>query len=68
MVVMFKTMDTYSPSTKTRLKGLTSDTSNALHITLNGILNLIPTLLTKMADILTGEFQSNRLEGEFGVF
>ena len=41
MATMFKAIDTYSASTKTRQMGLTSDTSNALHITLNGIINLI---------------------------
>ena len=41
METMFKTMDTYSPSTKARVKGLTTDTSNALHITLTGIANIL---------------------------
>ena len=68
MATMFKSMDTYSASTKTREMGLTTDTSNALYITLNGIINLIPILLTKMRYILTAEFQSDRIEGEFGIY
>ena len=68
MAVMFKTMDAYSSSTKTRVKGLTTDTSNALHVTLNGIVNIVPILLRKMSYVLTADFQSDRLEGEFGIF
>ena len=48
MATMFKQMDTYSPSTHVRLMGLTTDTSNAFHLTLNGISSLITLLLTKM--------------------
>ena len=66
MATMFKEMDTYSSSTKTRQMGLTSDTSNALHISLNGIINLITLLLSNMNYVLTGEFQSDRIEAEFG--
>ena len=48
---------------------LTVDTSNALFITLTGISGLIKLLLSKGFNyVLPGTFQSDRLEGEFGVF
>ena len=61
-------MYTYSASTKTRKLGLTTDTSDALHVTLDGIISLIPILLTKMKYVLTAEFQSDRIEAEFGIY
>ena len=68
MATMFKGMDTYSASTNIRKLGLTTDTSDALHVTLNGIICLIPILLTKMKYVLTAEFQSDRIEAEFGIY
>ena len=48
---------------------LTVDTSNALFIRLTGISALIKLLLSKGFNyVLPGTFQSDRLEGEFGVF
>ena len=41
LATMFKSMDTYSVSNKTRILGLTTDTTNALHITLDGIVKLL---------------------------
>ena len=42
-------MDTYSASSQVRIMGLTTDTSNALHVTLNGLVSLVSqTLLAKM--------------------
>ena len=63
MATMFKQMDTSSASQHTRVMGLTSDTSNALHMTLNGLTTLIQKLLSKMSYALTAELQSDRLEG-----
>ena len=68
MATMFKQMDTSSASQHTRVMGLTSDTSNALHMTLNGLTTLILKLLSKMSYVLTAELQSDRLEGEFGIY
>lgn len=68
MATMFKRMDTYSASSHQRIMGLTSDTSNALHITLHGIVNLTSQLLGKMRYVLLGELQSDRLEAEFGIY
>ena len=65
---MFKEMDTYSASSHQRVMGLTSDTSDAIHITLHGIVNLTSELLEKMSYVLIGEFQSDRLEAEFGIY
>ena len=48
---------------------LTEDTSYALHLTLKGIVALIKLLLTKgFTYVLPGIFQSDRLEGEFGIY
>ena len=48
LATMFKGMDTYSASSHQRVMGLTSDTSDAIHITLHGIVNLTSELLGKM--------------------
>ena len=50
------------------LLGLAKNTNNALHITLNGIVKLIRLLLTKIKHVLTVEFHSDRIEGEFGIY
>ena len=66
---MFKEMDTYSASSHTRVMGLTTNTSSALHITLNGICNVLQTLLRRgMKYVLTGHLQSDRIEAEFGIY
>ena len=67
LATMLKSMNTYSASSKTRILGLTTDTSNQLHITLNGIIKLIPFLLTNISHVLTVEFQSDRFKGESGL-
>ena len=65
----FKEMGTANTGYSQHIKCLTSDTSKALFITLSGIGELIPLLLNKGARyILPGEFQSDRLEGEFGIY
>ena len=52
---MFKTMDSCKQGK--RINTLTGDTSNALHVTLLGMVDLIKTLLS-----------SDRVEGEFGIY
>ena len=53
---------------KTRIFGLTAHLSNSLRITLNEIVKLIMLLLTKIKYVLTVEFQSGRIEGQFGIY
>ena len=49
--------------------GLTTDTSIALHITLNGICDVVQTLSRRgMKYVLTGHLQSDRIEAEFGIY
>ena len=51
-----------------RIRGLTADTSNALHQTLNGFVDLTKTLLLSgFKYVLPGKIQSDRIEGEFGI-
>ena len=52
-----------------RVRGLTGDTSNALHVTLLGLVDLIKVLLDKhkYSYVLPGKFSSDRIEGEFGI-
>ena len=55
---MLKEMDTYSASSHARVMGLTTDTSNALHL---GICSVVQTLPAKgMKYVLTGQLQSDR--------
>ena len=52
-----------------RVMCLTTDTSNALHLTLNGLVSLIKFLLKNgFSYVLPGNFQSDRLEGESGIY
>ena len=52
-----------------RVRDLTSNTANALHQTLNGVVAVIKILLTKNFDyVLPGKLQLDRLEGEFGIY
>ena len=53
---------------KTRIFGLTAHLSKSLRITLNEIVKLIMLLLTKIKYVLTVEFQSGRIEGQFGIY
>ena len=49
-----------------RIRGLTGDTSNAWHVTLNGLIDLVKSLLgLGVKYICLGKMQSDRLEGEF---
>ena len=66
MATMFKQMD--NSVRGKRVKGLTGETSNALHKTVVGIVELIKTLLSKgYSYVLPGKFSSDRIEGEFGI-
>ena len=52
-----------------RVKCLTSDTANALHQTLHAIVDITKNLLRAGHPyVLPGKIQSDRLEGEFGIF
>ena len=69
MTEQFKKMDASLSKYKGRVMCLTVDTSNALHLILKGIVALIKLLLTKgFTYVLPGIFQSDRLEGEFGIY
>ena len=49
-----------------RIRGLTADTT--LHQTLNDFIDLTETLWCEFRNILPGKIQSNRIEGEFGIY
>ena len=67
MARSFKLMD--ASELRYRINSLTADTSNALHMTINGIIHLIRLLLQKnMSYVLTCEFLSDRIEAEFGIW
>ena len=67
MATSFKKMD--NSVLGHRVRGLTADTSNALHQTLNGFVQLIKTLLlSDFKYVMPGKIQSDRLEGEFGIY
>ena len=67
MATSLKLMDTSKH--RQRIEGLTSDTANAWHVLLNGIVDVAKCLLNLwMAHILLGKLQSDRLENEFGIY
>ena len=67
MATIFKQMD--NSVRGQRIRGLTCETSNALHQTLFGIVDLIKTLLSQGHQyVLPGKFSSDRTEGEFGIY
>ena len=69
MADKFKEMDVSLSKYSGRIMCLTVDTSNALYVNLQGIVALIKLLLTKgFSYVLPGTFQSDRLEGEFGIY
>ena len=69
MADKFKEMDASLSKYSGRIMCLTVDTSNALYVTLQGIVALIKLLLTKgFSYVLPGTFQSDRIEGEFGIY
>ena len=63
----FKLMDVSKQGN--RIRCLTSETANALHKTLNGIVKICKSLLNLgFKYVLPGKIQSDRLEGEFGIY
>ena len=67
MAKMFKLMDASKKGD--RIKCLTIDTANALHQTLHGIVQITKILLRAGYEyVLPGKIQSDRLEGEFGIY
>ena len=67
MATMFKRMD--NSISGRRIKGLTCQTSNALHQTLVRFIELIKTLLHHgYKYVLPGNYLSDRTEGEFGIY
>ena len=69
MSQMFAKMDTSSTIFPTRVMCLTSQTSNALSLTIKGMVAIIKMILGKgLKYVMTGEYQSDRLEGEFGIY
>ena len=66
MATSLKLMDTNKKGK--RVKGLTSEWSNAWHVTLNGLVDLVKMLLgLGMKYVLLGKLQSDALEAEFGI-
>ena len=67
MATEFRNMNTSLTPYPKRVMTLTNDTSEALYLTLQGIVSITKILLEKGANyVLT--FQSDRLEGEFGIY
>ena len=54
----------------TRVRSLTDDTRKALHLTLDGLVHMIKMLIRdkEFKYVLTGKFQSDPIEGLYGVF
>ena len=66
---MFDKMNNASSTYSSRVMCLTSQTSNALSVTLRGVIGVTKMLLDEgISYVLTGDVQSDRLEGEFGIF
>ena len=69
MAGMFEKMDSESSKYPGRVMCLTSQSSNALSVTIRGVVEATKTLLQKGLDyVLTGDINDERLEGEFGIF
>ena len=69
MSQMFEKMDTSSTIFPTRVMYLTSQTSNALSLTIKGKVAIIKMILGRgFKYVMTGEYQSDRLEQEFGIY
>ena len=67
MATSFKEMD--NGMSGKRIRGLTSDTANALHRSLNGLVEVTRQFLSLgMAYVIPGKLQSDRLEAEFGIY
>ena len=69
IALKFKEMDTSLSPYSGRVMCLATDTSKALFCTLIGLVSLIKLLLLDgFSYVLAGNFQSDRLEGEFGIY
>ena len=69
MAESFQKMVTKTTQYKHRIMCLTSETSNALSMSINGLVSLAGLLLQHGLEyVMFRHFQSDRLEGEFGVF
>lgn len=69
MARMFEKMDASSSLYPGRVMCLTSQTSQALAVSLRGIVEVSKTLLKKgLKYVMTGDLNDERLEGEFGIF
>ena len=69
MALMFEKMNTSSTTYSTRVMYLTSQTSKALSLTIKGLITIIKRFLGEgIKYVITGNFQSDRLEGEFGIY
>ena len=69
MVDMFKAMDNKHSRFPGRVMNLSDQTSNALDVSITGVQALIKLLIEKGVDYcLTAEFQSDRIDGEFGTW
>ena len=67
MATSIKVMD--SGKRGARVRGMTSNTANAFHQTLHGMVDIIKKLLDLGFDyVLPGKIMSDRLEGEFGIY
>ena len=61
-------MNAFSASTKVRILGLCTDTSNALLFTFNEFLKSLAFSSAKIKYYLTLELESDRITGKFGVY
>ena len=67
MATSIKVMD--SGKRGARVRGMTSNTANAFHQTLHGMVDIIKKRLDLGFDyVLPGKIMSDRLEGEFGIY
>ena len=67
MATCFKEMD--NGLLGRRIRGLTSDTANALHRSLNGLIQVTRQFLSLgMPYVLLGKLQSDRLKAKFGIY
>ena len=69
MAASFSEMDPRILPKNMRVKMLTTDTSEALVLTLRGIVSLVKTLLQHgFSYVMLGQIQSDRIEGEFSIY
>jgi len=69
MAASFAEMDPRKLPSAMRIKMLTVDTSEALVLTLQGIVSLTKSVTcTRVLYVMLGQMQSDRIEGEFGIY